>query len=262
MTRGGRILEARALPLGGHQVVLLVTDLTESRRLEATRRDFVINASHELKTPAAAMQALAESLALAVDQDPARARQMIALLHAESQLLSSLVRELLDLSRLEERAASRYVAVDLAVIVRRQARHRAELASDRGVSVHIDSTEPATVVGVPEDLRLVVANLLNNAIGYNRPGGEVHASVAKTDGAVVVEITDTGIGIAAADLDRVFERFYRVDRARSRSVGGTGLGLPIVRHAVQRHGGAITLKSTLGEGAAFTVVLPVEGPQR
>jgi signal transduction histidine kinase len=262
VTVDGRVLEARAVPLGGHEVALLVTDLTETRRLEAMRRDFVVNASHELKTPAAAMQSLAESLALAVDQDPARARQMIGRLRAESERLSSLVRELLDLSRLEESAASRVAAVDLAAVVRQQARHLAGLARDRGVSIHVDGPEQATVVGVPEDLRLVVANLLMNAIGYNRPGGEVHASVSKSDGSVLLEISDTGIGIAESDLGRIFERFYRVDRARSRSVGGTGLGLSIVRHAVQRQGGEIAVTSTPGEGSTFIVVLPVEGAQR
>jgi signal transduction histidine kinase len=262
VTRTGRVLEARAVPLGGNEVALLLTDLTETRRLEATRRDFVINASHELKTPAAAMQALAESLALAVDQDPPRARQMIARLRTESQRLSALVRELLDLSRLEESAASRHAAVDLAAVVRQQARHLADAAADRDVSIHVHGAEQAIVVGVPEDLRLVVANLLTNAIGYNRPGGDVEATVSKVDGSVLLEVADTGIGIAEADLARIFERFYRVDRARSRSVGGTGLGLAIVRHAVQRHNGEITVTSTPGEGSTFTVTLPVEGPGR
>jgi signal transduction histidine kinase len=259
VTTDGLVLQARAVPLGAGEAALLVTDLTEARRLEAMRRDFVTNASHELKTPAAAMQALAESLALAVDQDPARTRQMIDRLRDESQRLSSLVRELLDLSRLEEGPPSRYGAVNLAAIVRQQTTRMARTAEDLGVSVHAECPEPATVVGIPGDLRLVVMNLLSNAIGYNRRGGEVRISVAKTGAAVVLEVADTGIGIAEPDLARIFERFYRVDKARSRAAGGTGLGLSIVRHAVQRHGGQITVTSAPGEGSTFRVTLPVEG---
>jgi signal transduction histidine kinase len=258
--RNERALVARASITAEGEVALVVTDLTDARRIEEVRRDFVTNASHELKTPVAGIQALSDSLRIALERDPDRARSMIGRLQLEAQRLGQLVRELLDLARLEEGAGSlARQRVDLAHLVRVQAQRLAGLAEEREVRLRTDCAEPAPVVALPEDMRLVVANLLENAVQYNQPGGEVVATVHRVDSDVVLEVRDTGIGIPDAEADRIFERFYRVNKARSREVGGTGLGLSIVRHAVQRHGGEITVRSVLGAGSTFRVVLPVEG---
>ena len=259
--RGDRHLCAHAGMTAPGSVALLVTDDTDSRRLEAIRRDFVTNASHELKTPVAGMQALADSLGMAVDRDPERARSMIVRLQIEATRLSRLVRELLDLARLEEdeAAAATRQRVDLAEVVRVQADRIGALAEARQITIDFDCDRPAPVVAAPADMRLVVANLLENAVRYNRDGGQVTVTLRRSPSEVCLEVTDTGIGIPEADRDRVFERFYRVDKARSRAAGGTGLGLSIVRHAVQRHGGEVAVDSVLGEGSTFRVLLPVEG---
>jgi signal transduction histidine kinase len=214
-------------------VALVLTDLTDVRRVEALRRDFVTNASHELKTPVAGIQALSESLAFALDRSPDRARAMIRRLQIESERLSQLVRDLLDLSRLEEGdAPARRQRVDLGQLVYVQLDRLSRYAADRDVKLHVDCPTPVRVVGNPADLRLIVANLLENAVQYNRAGGEARARLRREDATVVLEVADTGVGIPEADLDRVFERFYRVDKARSRLAGGTGLGLSIALHRV------------------------------
>lgn len=260
--REDRQLSARAAITGKDLVALIVTDDTDARRLEAVRRDFVTNASHELKTPVAGMQALADALGLAIERDPQRARSMIARLQTEASRLVTLVRDLLDLARLEEDSAAEAgrQRVDFAAIVRLEADRVAGLATRNGVKLRLEVNEPAPLVALPGDLRLIAANLLENALRYNRPGGHVDVRVHRDTALVVLEVEDNGIGIPEADRDRIFERFYRVDKARSRAAGGTGLGLSIVRHAAERHGGEVTMRSVLGEGSTFRVVLPVEGP--
>jgi signal transduction histidine kinase len=260
--RGDRELVARASVAAAGEVALVVTDLTETRRLEEVRRDFVTNASHELKTPVAGIQALADSLILALERDPDRARTMVWRLQQEAVRLAQLVRDLLDLARLEEGLAhSGRRRVDLADVIRAQVNGVSALAEQRRVAVAYDDTGPAPVVALPEDLRLIVANLLENAVLYNRPGGEVRVRARRRGGQVELEVADNGLGVPEADRDRIFERFYRVDKARSRAAGGTGLGLAIVRHAVARHGGDVGVSSVLGEGSTFRVVLPVEGSE-
>ncbi|HVM00556.1 MAG TPA: ATP-binding protein [Egibacteraceae bacterium] len=260
VTREDRILAARAAEPTAGEVALVVTDLTEARRVEEIRRDFVVNASHELKTPAAGMRALADSIELAVDRDPPRARRMITRLREEADRLAEMVRDLLDLARLEEAAAQRgRQPVDVAAAVRRQLGRFEALAAERGITLACACPEPATVVAQPEDIRLIVDNLVENAVRYNRDGGRVDVFVRRADGQVVVEVADTGLGIPAGDRDRIFERFYRVDKARTRAAGGTGLGLSLVRNAVARHGGAVSVDSVVGQGSVFRVVLPVEG---
>lgn len=259
--RAERQLIAHASMTGEDLVALVVTDVTDSRRLEEVRRDFVTNASHELKTPVAGMQALADSLGLAIDRDPDRARSMIVRLRIEATRLGKLVRELLDLARLEEDAAAQggRQRIDLAEVVRLQVERLSALAESRGVSLHCDDDVAAPLVAQPGDVRLIAANLIENAIRYNRPGGRVDIRVSRTAGTVTLEVEDNGMGIPEADRDRVFERFYRIDKARSRAAGGTGLGLSIVRHAAERHGGEVSVTSVLGEGSTFRVDLPVEG---
>ncbi len=259
LSRGEQTLQVRASRTGAGEIAVAVTDLTESRRVEAIRRDFVTNASHELKTPVAGMQALADSLVMAFDRDPHRARRMVDRLTVEAARLAQLVRDLLDLARLEEMTAQRARRVDLGAMVRSQVERLARLAEERGVAIRCDLPADASVVAIPEDVRLIVGNLVENAVLYNRRGGRVDVTVRRQGGEVLLEVADTGMGIPEGDRARVFERFYRVDKGRSRAAGGTGLGLSIVRHAVERHGGAVTLSSRVGEGSRFVVVLPVSG---
>lgn len=254
---GGRDLVAVAVPVAD-EVLLVISDRTEHRRVDALRRDFVANASHELKTPVSGIQALSEALWVTVDRDPGRARALIERLGGEAERLGKLVRDLLDLHRLEDSAEGRRGLVDLAALVRREVERLGPLGVQRALSVEMDLPERALIGGVEEDLRLIVANLLDNAVGYNRPGGRVAVRLRRINGAWQLDVHDTGIGIPRQDLDRIFERFYRVDVARSRATGGTGLGLSIVRHATERHGGKVTVDSVLGEGTTFQVVLPVE----
>jgi signal transduction histidine kinase len=260
VVRGQRSLHGRAARAATGKVALVVSDLTEVRRVDAVRRDFVTNASHELKTPVAGIQALSESLELAVERHPDRARHMIERLQVESVRLATLVRDLLDLARLEEASAAgpRRSAVDVAGVVRGQVERLGPVAESRGIVVEVTADEGATVLGVPEDVRLIAGNLIENAIRYNRDGGSVTISVRTEGRDLVLEVADTGLGIPEADRDRVFERFYRVDKGRSRAAGGTGLGLSLVRHATQRAGGRVALESEVGEGSIFTVTLPAD----
>ncbi|MDP8961640.1 MAG: ATP-binding protein [Actinomycetota bacterium] len=254
----GRDLVAVAVPVAD-EVLVALSDRTEQRRVDALRRDFVANASHELKTPVSGIQALSEALCVTVDRDPERARALVERMGGEAERLGTLVRDLLDLHRLEDDSADlRRGLVDLAALVRHEVERLGPLGAEQAIEVETDLPKRALMGGVEEDLRLIVANLLDNAVGYNRPGGKVAVRLHRVDGDWQLDVHDTGIGIPRQDLDRIFERFYRVDVARSRATGGTGLGLSIVRHATERHGGKVMVESVLGEGSTFHVVLPVE----
>ena len=260
VTRNGRELEANLSRIAVNEVAIVVTDLTDIRRVEHMRRDFVANASHELKTPVTGMQALADSLTMAMDRDPDRARSMAERVQLEATRLAQLVRDLLDLTRLEEGVDGRgQQRVDVTELAEAQVERVRETAEARGIRLVLDTTPDASVIGYPEDLKVIIGNLVLNAIQYNRDDGRVEVKVRRRASEVMVRVTDTGIGIPEADQDRVFERFYRVDKARSRAAGGTGLGLALVRHAVERHRGKVRVSSVLGEGSTFTVMLPVDG---
>jgi signal transduction histidine kinase len=252
-----RWIHGTALPLEPAGAVLLVlTDVTETRRIDAVRRDFVANASHELKTPAASIQAAAETIRTAARHDPDVVPRFAEQLEREASRLSRIVADLLDLSRLETGSELQdRVRVDATV---REERERAEeTAERRGVELAVEIAEPIPPVrGSARDVSLLVRNLVDNAIRYTKPGGRVHVDVRAEEDVVVFVVSDTGIGIPTRDLDRVFERFYRVDRARSRETGGTGLGLSIVRHVIENHGGTIRVESELGRGTRFEVRLP------
>ena len=257
VARDDRWLSVRALVTAHGEVALVVTDQTDARRIEVVRRDFVVNASHELKTPVASMLILADTLEMALGRDPEQAAGMAHRLRAEAVRMGQLVRDLLDLARLEEQEAEQRERVDLAEVVADQIAQVHDDAVQRGVEVQTDVTPGLSLVAVPEDVRLIVANLLENAVRYNRPGGRVRVAARGDGQAIVLEVSDTGLGLADADRTRVFERFYRVDRARSREAGGTGLGLALVRHAAERQGGEVSVESVLGEGSTFRVTLPV-----
>jgi signal transduction histidine kinase len=257
VTREGRDLRV-SVSLIGDETLVVLTDRTLERRIEDLRRDFVVNASHELKTPVTAIQTLGDALAVTLRTDPDRAAGLVKRLNDESERLARLVGELLDLRRLEVSGPLERVPVDLAELVRLVVAEQIPRAEARGVAIEVEVPERAPIAGVHADLEAVVKNLVSNAVKYNRDGGRVDVTV-RADGALrIIEVADTGIGMRQQDLPRVFERFYRVDTARSRATGGTGLGLSIVRHAVERHGGSVRVTSTLGEGTKFTVTLPVD----
>ena len=257
VTREGRDLRV-SVSLIGDETLVVLTDRTLERRIEDLRRDFVVNASHELKTPVTAIQTLGDALAVTLRTAPERATGLVRRLNDESERLARLVGELLDLRRLEVSGPLERVPVDLAELIRLVVAEQIPRAEGRGVTIDIDVPDRAPVAGVPADLEAVVKNLVSNAVKYNREGGEVRVTLRADGAARVLQVTDTGIGMRQQDLPRVFERFYRVDTARSRATGGTGLGLSIVRHAVERHGGNVHVTSALGEGTTFTVTLPVD----
>jgi two-component system, OmpR family, phosphate regulon sensor histidine kinase PhoR len=250
-----RVLQASTVALRDPGEVLVVfRDVTAPRRVEAMRRDFVADASHELKTPAAAIQAAAETVERAVGEDPESAARFAAQLRRDATRLSRIVSDLLDLSRLEaERPDLDPVRLD--GVVADEADRLTSAAAGSGVRIE-PAVEPVTVRGARGDLALLVRNLLDNAVRYSPEGGRVDVRLAERDGRAVLEVEDTGIGIPTRDLPRIFERFYRVDRARSRETGGTGLGLSIARHIAERHGGRIEAESELGRGSTFRVTLP------
>jgi signal transduction histidine kinase len=253
-----RWLRVRATGTGDDGAVLLVvTDVTEARRLDAVRRDFVANASHELKTPAASIRAVAETLNSIADTDPEATRRFATQLERESVRLSQIVADLLDLSRLESGGAV-HGPLRLDVLAREETAALAPEADEADVTITITAAEPVAVSGSKRDLSLLVRNLLDNALRASSAGARIDVSVA-FDGdppRAVIVVRDEGAGIPARDLPRIFERFFRIDRARSRGTGGTGLGLAIVKHVAESHRGKVDVESTLGEGSTFTVSLP------
>jgi signal transduction histidine kinase len=257
---GDRDLRVTVSMVGDETLVILM-DRTRERRVEELRRNFVVNASHELKTPGTSIQTLAEALAVTVRDDPARTATLVSRLGIEAERLARLLHDLLDLRRLEERGPLERVPVDLAELVRLTIAELVPRAEELEVTVDLEAPDHAVVAGVPGDLEVILKNLIGNAVQYNRPGGTVSVSIEPRRGLQVLTVSDSGIGIPQQELTRIFERFYRVDTARSRETGGTGLGLSIVRHAVERHGGSIRVDSLLGEGTTFTVTLPVEPPR-
>ena len=254
-----RWLRATAAPAGGEgSVLLVVSDVTETKRVEAVRRDFVANASHELKTPAASIQAAAETLVSVAARDPAAVPRFASQLEREALRLSRIVADLLDLSRLES-GSELGQPVRLDVLVREEAERFEERCRETDLSLEIDAPAPASVSGSARDLSLLVRNLVDNAIRYTRPGGRITVTVVPGGAVTELRVADDGLGIPTRDLPRVFERFYRVDRARSRETGGTGLGLAIVKHVAENHGGSVEVTSELGRGSTFTVRLPSIG---
>jgi len=251
-----RWLRATAQPVGTDgSVLLVVRDITEARRLDAIRRDFVANASHELKTPVASIRAAAETLGDGAIDDHDAAHRFTEQLERDADRLGRIVSDLLDLSRLET-GSERLDRAALDAIAEDEVARRQEQAATAGVSLTVQVDGVPAIRGSARDLALMTGNLIDNAIRYSSAGGSVSVEVRAEREAVVLRVTDTGAGIPQRDLPRVFERFYRVDQARSRETGGTGLGLSIVRHVSENHGGDITVTSELGQGSTFEVRLP------
>ena len=258
-----RTLSLRAFPLADRgptgRIVVTVTDITQRRRLEVLRRDFVANASHELKTPVAAVRVLAETLLTALPDDPEAGHRFAERIGREAERLDVLVRDLLDLSRVE-RGALDVEPVDLVGLVKEVVGGYADLAEERRVALSTELRPGISVRGDRAQLGLLLSNLVDNALRYTPGKGSVCVSLDSSESRAVLQVRDTGEGIPAAELPRVFERFYRVDKARARQTGGTGLGLAIVRHVAEAHGGTVRVDSELARGSTFTVTLPIAGP--
>jgi two-component system sensor histidine kinase SenX3 len=251
-----RTLVVTATPLDRLGTVVVVDDLSERRRLDAVRRDFVANVSHELRTPLGALTVLAE--ALADEQDAALVARLVGRITAEAERAARLVDDLLDLSRIEAGDTGRE-PVDVEGLLASAAERVAPVAAQHEVAVDVRPVPPGlSVPGDAAQLTSAVANLLDNAVKYSDAGSAVVAAATAGDGVVEVAVRDTGIGIPTRDLERVFERFYRVDRARSRETGGTGLGLAIVRHVATNHAGEVLVESQEGVGSTFVLRLPTD----
>jgi two-component system sensor histidine kinase SenX3 len=256
-----RVLRVTAAPVPRtDRVVIVLVDLTEPRRVEAVRRDFVASISHELKTPVGGLMLLAEAIRDAGD-DPAAARRFATRMTEEAERLSQLVRDLIELSRLQGgEPLPESVAVPVQRVVA-DAVDRVRVATEaRGVQIVVADANGTVVWGDARSLSTAIVNLLTNALHYSLPNKRIAVGVRRlvtdTGEEVEISVSDEGIGIAACDLDRIFERFYRADPARARATGGTGLGLAIVKHIMENAGGRVSVWSQPGVGSTFTLHLP------
>ncbi len=265
---GGRTTSfgVRVAPLGGTVggglVLVLAEDQTESRRVEEVRRDFVANTSHELKTPVGALALLAETIEDAAD-DAEAVRRFAGKMRQEAQRLTNLVQDLITLSRIQ---AAEPVpdprCVDLDAVVAEAVDRCRMKANARGIALTSVGTHGLSLLGDEDLLVTALRNLLENAVAYSPEQTRVVITVKRaSDGHAEVSVTDQGIGIPDRDLERIFERFYRVDPARSRATGGTGLGLAIVKHVMAAHNGKVTVRSAEGAGSTFTLFLPLRSEQ-
>lgn len=238
-------------------VLVLLTDESEASRIEAVRRDFVANVSHELKTPIGALGLLSEAILGAKDQ-PEEVVRFASRMQNEAKRLTELVQEIIDLSRLQSSdPLQKALEVDVVDVVR-EAVDQAQFSSEqRGISLEIGEIEAATVIGDREQLITAVHNLIENAVNYSPERTKVSIVTKRNGNLIEISVADQGIGIAESELKRIFERFYRVDPARSRLTGGTGLGLSIVKHVALNHGGDVKVWSKIGVGSTFTLQLPV-----
>ena len=250
-----RLVSVRASRISPRLTLLVLRDITERERVEEMRRDFVANTSHELKTPVGAVSLLAEAIESAAD-DPPQVRIFATRLQAEAARLALLTSRIMNLSRLQaaDELPARIVSIDEVVAGALDA--HAIQADSAGVEVVRGGARGLYVLGDAQVLSEAVGNLIANAIAYSPRGSSVGIGIKAADRVVEIAVTDRGIGIAEGEQDRVFERFYRADPARARRTGGSGLGLSIVKHAVQRHGGEVRLWSRPGRGSTFTIRLP------
>jgi two-component system sensor histidine kinase SenX3 len=254
--QGTIVVQVRAAMIAEEYILLLADDRTELTRTEEVRNDFVANVSHELKTPVGAISLLAEALESSAD-DPEAVRRFAKRMHKESARLAALVQDIIELSRLQgANVAQRARPVDINTVVS-EAVDRSQLpAESKNIRLVVGGHTEAMVYGDQDLLVTALRNLIDNAIRYSPENTRVGIGVRAKDGLVSVSVTDQGEGLSPEDQERVFERFYRVDAARSRHTGGTGLGLSIVKHVISNHGGEVTLWSQPGQGSTFTIRLP------
>ncbi len=259
--RGRLVVNARVAPLSAEHVLVLVEDRTEARRVEEIRRDFVANVSHELKTPIGALSLLAEAVHATAD-DPDAVRHFAERMEREALRLSALVQEIIDLSRLQVADALHPPEpVDVDEVVAEAVDRCRLTAHAKGIDPVVGGDPGGIVFGDHSLLVTAVRNLVDNAVAYSPDGTRVSVGVKRAGGLVEIAVTDHGVGIPAEEQQRVFERFYRIDPARSRATGGTGLGLSIVKHVATNHGGEVTVWSVEGQGSTFTLRLPDGAPQ-
>lgn len=241
-------------------IVLFLLDVTEKQQQEQLRREFTANVSHELRTPLTAISGYAEIMMHGLVSE-ADVQPFAEKIYKEANRLITLIADIIQLSRLDEGSAQfAWEMVDVVQMVEEVVQRLQPLAQQKEVTLSI-YTEPTMVAGIRQVLQEILYNLCENAIKYNRTGGNVRISVVQANGMAVMKVVDNGIGIAPEDQPRIFERFYRADKSHSRLIGGTGLGLSIVKHGVQLHHGEIQLESTLGQGTAITVRLPMKQPE-
>jgi two-component system sensor histidine kinase SenX3 len=254
---GTHNLLVRVAPVGNQGLIaVLIFDDSEFRRLDAVRRDFVANISHELKTPIGALSILSEAVLEASD-DPVAITRFASRMQTEAKRLSDLVQEIINLSRIQDedplKDATPILISDLILQAIDESRLTAE---SREIKIEFIMNSDSTILGDESQLEMAISNLIENAINYSSNKTNVVISLTKVDGLAEIKVKDQGIGISEQDIERIFERFYRVDPARSRATGGTGLGLSIVKHIITNHGGDITVWSEQGEGSTFTMRLP------
>jgi two-component system, OmpR family, phosphate regulon sensor histidine kinase PhoR len=256
LSSSGRTYLALVQPLLRGEVLLILEDVSEARRAEQARRDFVANASHELRTPVAAIHGAAETLLLGALQDPQLARSFVEMIARQADRLARLTRDLLDLSRIESgQWTMQLAAVDVEQALRAASDLVSPQAREKGVELCRQPAPALAARADPRALEQVLVNLLDNAVKYTPPGGKVTLSAAGEEGRVLLSVADSGPGIERHHLARLFERFYRADAGRSRHQGGTGVGLAIVKHLVQAQGGEVGVESGSG-GSRFWVRLP------
>ncbi|ELB8841023.1 two-component system histidine kinase PnpS [Listeria monocytogenes] len=258
------ILDASVSPILGENgeitgIILLLHDITQIRHLENVRSEFVTNVSHELKTPVTALKGFAETLLDGAMYDEVLLKKFLTIIKEESDRLHRLIMDILALSRIEQNPVAENVElVDVDEVIEQSARTIFEMATEKNIRVTIpEKTSASVMIETDRDkLQQIIINLLSNAINYTPVDGKVEVKLIEQGAEVIIEVTDNGIGIPAKDIDRVFERFYRVDKARSRHSGGTGLGLSIVKHLVENCGGRIEVESQEEVGSTFRVTLP------
>jgi two-component system, OmpR family, sensor histidine kinase SenX3 len=253
------VLTVQGFPLEDGGVLVTIDDVSERARLDTVRTDFVANISHELKTPVGALAVLAEALA---DSDDLPTNQRLAgKMVEEAHRAAHTIDDLLELSRTELGGAATRDVVSVARVVDDAIRRSSTAAEQHSITVQVVSPiEGLQIVGSYRQLVSAVANLIENAIKYSDVGAEVTLDARQQSGWLELDVIDKGVGIPARDIDRIFERFYRVDRARHRQTGGTGLGLSIVRHVATNHAGEVAVRSREGEGSTFTLRLPIGSP--
>lgn len=251
---------ARVAPLNSRLIVVLADDRTRERRLESIRRDFVANVSHELKTPIGALQLLAEAVGEAKD-DPDAVKRFSARMHTESERLTRLVQQIIDLSRLQQDVLSEDSSVlKVGDLVGEACEHSQTDAERKNIDISSKFEADLFILGDRAQIHAAVSNLVENAVTYSPDDSKVSVTARKIDGEIRITVTDHGIGIPNEEIDRIFERFYRVDPARARATGGTGLGLSIVKHVAASNGGRVTVWSEPGQGSSFTLILPAYTP--
>jgi two-component system sensor histidine kinase SenX3 len=254
--RGTIVVQVRVAALGSEYILILADDRTEITRSEEIRNDFVANVSHELKTPVGAISLLAEAIEDAAEDEVA-VRRFAQRMHKESGRLSALVQDIIELSRLQGTdVVRRGRAVDINAVIAEAVDRNKLPAESKHIEIVVGGSVATPVYGDRDLLMTAFRNLIDNAIRYSPEGTRVGVGVRSRDGLVQVSVTDQGTGITAEEQERIFERFYRIDAARSRQTGGTGLGLSIVKHVVANHGGEVTVWSQAGQGSTFTVRLP------